>query len=273
MNFKKISDLKNARILICNDDGFGADGIKVLEEAIKTVCNDVWVVAPNSQKSGVGHSVSSTLSALEGINTAGDLPTHIFKIDERHYAVEGTPADCIHIALNVIMKNKLPDLIVSGINYGRNLAEDVTYSGTVGAAIEGIIQGVFSIAFSQHLDRQTKTDWELPRQYIAPLTQAIANMTFPVNTLVNINFPNCNSTELKGIDITRVGEWRFSPDDSVYDIADYANLEGDYFYPAKIKNDFQSVLANKISITPVSIDLTDYDSIEKLQNTFKNFAV
>lgn len=271
MNFKKITDLKNARILISNDDGFGSEGIKVLEEAVKTICDDVWVVAPNSQKSGAGHSVSAVLSSLEGINKADDLPTHIFKIDDKHYAVEGTPADCVHIALGVILKDKLPDLIVTGVNYGRNIAEDVTYSGTVGAAIEGVIHGVFGIAFSQHLERNTQTDWELPRRYIAPLTKMIAGQSFPINTVVNVNFPNCHPNELQGIDITRVGEWRLSSDDSVYDIEDNSNIEGRPRLDSALKNDFASVLSNHISVTPISIDLTDYDSIEQLQNALKNF--
>ena len=121
--------MKQARILICNDDGINAEGVSVLEQAALGLSDDVWVVAPADEQSGKAHSFTAK----------GDLIA--VKRDERHFAVNGTPTDCILFACNVLFKGKKPDFIFSGINHGANLGFDVVYSGTTGAAIEGTLQG------------------------------------------------------------------------------------------------------------------------------------
>ena len=126
----------NSRILLTNDDGIDAPGIKVLEEIVRAFTDDIWVVAPDHEKSGAGHSVS--------LHT----PIRLRKTSERHYAVMGTPTDCVLMAFYEIMKDRKPTFLLSGINNGANLAEDVTYSGTIAAAMEGTLIGLRSIALS-----------------------------------------------------------------------------------------------------------------------------
>lgn len=129
MFFKPISDLKNARILICNDDGIDAEGIKILEEETRKICGDVWVAAPDRQKSSSGHAHVSSMLLPRDCASAEEV-RQIKKIDDRHFAIDGTPGDCVYMALRFLFRDKHPDLLLSGVNFGRNLAEDVTYSGT-----------------------------------------------------------------------------------------------------------------------------------------------
>ena len=271
MNFKRKENLKNCRILISNDDGIDAPGIKVLEEEICKICDDVWVVAPQDQKSGASHSVSPGLSNLEGIPENDKLPTGIRKIDNRHFSVSGTPADCVYCAVNFIIKDKLPDLVVTGINCGRNVAEDVGYSGTVGAAAEGIVLGIPAVAFSQHLEKG-KTDWEIARHYIAPLLEKITSLAFSRNTLVSVNFPNISLAALKGIDVSRQGEWRFEEDPQEFELSGKDNYDDELLPKFDIPSDIESWKNNKISVTPLKLDMTDYTSIAPLSKVLNDLA-
>ena len=133
-------DLKNSRILITNDDGYSADGIKILYEIAKSYTCDVWIVAPEYEKSGASHA----LTFIKDLT--------LKKQDENIYSVNGTPSDCVVIALENVLQDKRPDILLSGINSGVNVAEDVTYSGTIAAAMEGVIRRVPSIAISQNYD-------------------------------------------------------------------------------------------------------------------------
>ena len=152
MKFKPIKEIKKASVLLSNDDGINSIGIKILEEELQKTGADITVVAPLGERSGAGHAVTSELTELEHYDSWMRLPRKIERFDERHYAVDGTPADCVNVALSLIMEGRKPDLVITGINIGRNLAEDITYSGTVGAAMEGLIHGVRSIAFSQQIE-------------------------------------------------------------------------------------------------------------------------
>lgn len=194
MFFKPISDLKNARILICNDDGIDAEGIKILEEETRKICGDVWVAAPDRQKSSSGHAHVSSMLLPRDCASAEEV-RQIKKIDDRHFAIDGTPGDCVYMALRFLFRDKHPDLLLSGVNFGRNLAEDVTYSGTIGAAMEGIIRGVPAIAFSQHMGKNARQDWDASRHFIRPLLERLTKFSFPMNTLVNVNFPDCPQTK------------------------------------------------------------------------------
>ena len=133
-------DLKKARILISNDDGVNAEGIAILERVARSLSDDVWVVAPEHEQSGAGHSLSL------------HKPLRIRKVAERRFAVDGTPTDAVLLAVMEVMKDKRPDLMLSGINRGSNLAEDVTYSGTVSAAMEATLLEIPSIAFSNQIN-------------------------------------------------------------------------------------------------------------------------
>ena len=271
MNFKRKENLKNCRILISNDDGIDAPGIKVLEEEICKICDDVWVVAPQDQKSGASHSVSPGLSNLEGIPENDKLPTGIRKIDNRHFSVSGTPADCVYCAVNFIIKDKLPDLVVTGINCGRNVAEDVGYSGTVGAAAEGIVLGIPAVAFSQHLEKGT-TDREIARHYPAQPLEKLTSLAFSRNTLVSVNFPNISLAALKGIDVSRQGEWRFEEDPQEFELSGKDNYDDELLPKFDIPSDIESWKNNKISVTPLKLDMTDYTSIAPLSKVLNDLA-
>src|SRR5881394_4500506 len=168
------------RILLTNDDGVNARGLRLLESVARKLSDDVWIVAPSEEQSGAGHSLTLT------------TPVRLRKHDERRFSVTGTPTDAVMLALAHIMKDSPPDLILSGVNRGANLAEDVTYSGTVSAAMEGALAGVRSIALSQVYAREGMGD-QIPfaaaeawaERVIRPL---VAFETEP-RTLINVNFP------------------------------------------------------------------------------------
>ena len=149
--YKKIDNLSKSRILLSNDDGIHSPGLAIMEQIARSISDDVWVVAPNSEQSGTGHSITLR------------RPIHIYQKDEKKYSIEGTPTDCVLIAIQHIMKGNPPDLILSGINSGANLGEDVHYSGTVAAAVEGTLQGIPSIAFSLIGKKEYK--WQVPNFY------------------------------------------------------------------------------------------------------------
>jgi len=210
MYFKPLNDLRGKRILISNDDGIGAYGIKLLEKVLLTLTDDVWVVAPKAERSGASHAITSDkLRSMQGHSSVDAFPNDIVKVSEKHYAVDGTPTDCVRIALNMIMREHYPDLIISGINNGRNIADDITYSGTIGVAAEGILHGIPSIAVSQLVDGATDVNWEMAEKFLPDLLQKIAKGRFNADTLVNINFPNVSFEKLKGIEVCRHGTRRF----------------------------------------------------------------
>ena len=146
-------DLTNARILISNDDGIDAPGIKLLERLAREFSDDVWVIAPSIEQSGAGHSLTLR------------RPLRIHKRDERHFAVDGTPTDCVLLGLQQVMRDSPPDIVLSGINRGGNLGEDVTYSGTVAAAMEATLLNVPAIAFSQYFSGEM-IDWTIAEKYL-----------------------------------------------------------------------------------------------------------
>ena len=140
-------NLKDARVLVTNDDGYNAEGIKLLTEIAESLAKEVWVVAPSEENSGAGHSLTVRRSI------------DVSQLSDRKFSVDGTPTDCVIIALNQLMRDSKPDLVLSGINRGVNIAEDITYSGTIGAAYEAAIAGVRAIAFSQELSVDSEINW------------------------------------------------------------------------------------------------------------------
>src|SRR5678816_888109 len=184
------------RILLTNDDGINARGLDLLESVAQAFSEDIWVVAPTEEQSGAGHSLTLT------------EPVRLRKHDNRRFSVTGTPTDAVMLALAHIMKDSPPDLILSGINRGANLGEDVTYSGTVSAAMEGALAGVPSIALSQSYSREGMGDtvpfaaaegWA--ERVLAPLLQ----FQMEPRTLINVNFPAMPPDEVKGIRVCRQG--------------------------------------------------------------------
>src|SRR5881394_2635811 len=168
------------RILCTNDDGIHAPGLKIVEEIARALSDDVWIVAPELDQSGVSHSLS--------LND----PLRLREVGPRHFAVRGTPTDCVIMGARHILGDKMPDLVLSGVNRGRNVAEDVVYSGTIAGALEGTILGIPSFALSQEfgIDTRHKLPWDTALRYGPDIVRKIVANGVPPDTVININFPN-----------------------------------------------------------------------------------
>lgn len=179
------------RILITNDDGVRGEGLKVLEEVAKTLSDDVWVVAPESDQSGTSHSVSL------------HQPLRLYSWDERHHAVSGTPSDCVLLAVEHLMHDRRPDLILSGVNRGANLSDAVAYSGTVGAAMTGLLLGIPSIALSQAFRHADALKWSTAARMAPPLISELYRRGWPDDVCLNINFPDIDADQVAGVRFCR----------------------------------------------------------------------
>ncbi|MEM9206201.1 MAG: 5'/3'-nucleotidase SurE [Pseudomonadota bacterium] len=241
------------RILLTNDDGIHADGIKSLEKIARTFSDDIWIVAPETDNSGASHSL--TLSD----------PLRIREVSDRHYAVQGTPTDCVIMALRHIMKDERPDLVLSGVNRGHNIADDVTYSGTVAGAIEGSLLGIRSIALSQAYGFETNRSgihWSTAEAYGPKVLKTLLDWDVPASTIMNVNLPDCAPDRVIGTRLTRQGK----RDQDTLKVDERVDARGRaYFWLGFQKKDQVLVegtdlwaLSEKyISVTPLSVDLTD----------------
>ncbi|WP_407174615.1 5'/3'-nucleotidase SurE [Bradyrhizobium sp. STM 3562] len=184
------------RILCTNDDGIHAQGLKVVEQIARALSDDVWVVAPELDQSGVSHSLS--------LND----PLRLREVTERHFAVRGTPTDCVIMGARHILLPKLPEVVLSGVNKGRNVAEDVVYSGTIAGALEGTILGLPSFALSQEFSAETRERplWDTALQFAPDIIRKVIAAGVPNNTVININFPACAPEDVAGIRVTRQGK-------------------------------------------------------------------
>jgi 5'-nucleotidase len=252
------------RILLTNDDGIHAPGFAVLESIAARLSDDVWMVAPAEEQSGAGHSL--TLSQ----------PIRLRKHGERKYSVSGTPTDAVMMALAHVMKDSPPDLILSGVNRGANLAEDVTYSGTVSAAMEGALAGVRSIALSQVYSREGLGD-QVPlaaaESWAERVIRPLMGADFTPGTLVNVNFPALDPGSIKGVRVCRQG------------IRDYGRLRivertdprGYRYYwfglaptvetPGHV-TDLEVVADGYVAVTPLYLDLTHEQGLDLLGECF-----
>jgi 5'-nucleotidase len=254
------------RILCTNDDGINAPGIKIIEDIAKQLSDDVWVVAPESDQSGVSHSLS--------LND----PLRLREISPRHYAVRGTPTDCVIMGVRHIIKDKRPDLVLSGVNRGRNVAEDVVYSGTIAGAMEGAILGIPSFALSQEFGVETRQNmpWDTALTHGPDIVRKIFETGVPAEVVVNINFPNCAPGDVQGVVISRQGKRNqgFLKIDGRKD-----GRGNDYFWigferllavETPTSGTDLDVLARKcVSVTPLKLNLTDDAYAGKLTNLFK----
>ena len=246
------------RILVTNDDGINAEGLEVLERVAHTLSKDVWVVAPEQEQSGAGHSLTL------------HLPVRLREIDERHFSVSGTPTDCGLVAVQQVIpvKKKRVDLLLSGINRGSNAADDVTYSGTIAAAMEGTILNVPSIALSQLCADREKAVWKTAEKHAPALIKKLVAMGWPANTLININFPDCAPGKVKGIRVCPQGKRRVSV--ALSERVDpkgrpYFWLGGDRDNTAnKPGVDIDFLHTGYITITPLCMDLTDHSTMERM---------
>ena len=247
------------RILLTNDDGIEAYGLAVLYDIAKTLTDDVWVCAPVIEQSGKGRGV--TLHE----------PLRVKRLDEKRFAVSGTPTDCVQIAINDILPEP-PDLLLSGINRGFNLAQDVTLSGTVAGALQGMTLGVPSIALSQCLDFNIdiEAQWQAACVHGAPIVNALLKQGWPSDVVMNVNFPDCSADDVSGVEITRQGfrdmhemhaVKRIDPRGRTYYWMDFHNLQQTLVEGT----DLRAVADKKISITPLHLDLTHSETLHKMR--------
>src|SRR5260370_31067411 len=183
-------------IVLTKDDGVHARGREVVEEIGRALSDDIWVVAPETDQSGVSHSLSLT------------DPLRLREAGPRHFAVRGTPTDCVIMGARHILGEKLPDLVLSGVNKGRNVAEDVVYSGTIAGALEGTILGIPSFALSQEFSIDTRHAplWDTALKFGPPIIRKVIAAGIPKNTVINVNFPACAPDDVIGIRVTRQGK-------------------------------------------------------------------
>jgi 5'-nucleotidase len=247
-------------ILVTNDDGISAPGIRALISVMNEIGN-VVVIAPDSPQSAMGHAIT--------INST--LHCHKIKIDDGpqiEYSCSGTPADCVKLGINEILDSK-PDICVSGVNHGSNSSINVIYSGTMSAAIEATIEGVPAIGFSL-LDYRWKANFNHIKNYIKEITLKALDKGIPKGIALNVNFPNLIESEIKGIKICRQAKayWiekfdkRTNPQGR-----EYYWLTGEFVNEDKSKDtDEHALNSGYISIVPVKHDLTDYDSMKKIKD-------
>lgn len=248
------------RILLSNDDGIHAPGLKILEKIAHTLSNDVWVVAPELDQSGASHSL-----------TLRD-PLRIREVSEKKFAVNGTPTDCVMVAVTHIMKDQKPSVVLSGINHGANLAEDVTYSGTVAAAMEGALLGIPSVAISQVVNPGHPAKWATAEYYIPDILAQLLKIRFQENVFVNINVPNLVTQSVKGIRLCHQGQRQI--DDNLVERIDPRGRK--YYWIGAIEHDgsgdegtdLATIQDGYISITPLSLDFTHHVTLTQLQNVF-----
>jgi len=253
-------ELSSARILVSNDDGIHAPGLKIMEKIAKSLSKDVWVVAPETEQSASGHSLTLT------------VPLRVRKVSARKYAINGTPTDCVLLAINHIMRDARPDLVLSGVNAGGNLGEDVTYSGTVAAAMEAALLGIPAIALSQVRKNGSPVLWATAEHHGADIVRRLLDQGWPKNVLMNANFPDIPHDEIKGIQATRQGRRKIG--DSLNTGIDprghpyvWIGTERDED-PSFKGSDLEAIHAGMISVTPLGLDFTHKPTLNALRKVF-----
>ncbi|MCX8500876.1 MAG: 5'/3'-nucleotidase SurE [Alphaproteobacteria bacterium] len=248
-----------AKILLSNDDGIEAEGLKVLTKIAHHLSKDVTICAPLSEQSGAGHSLSLR------------RPLRLHKRGAKRYAIDGTPTDSVLLAVNKVMTRQRPTLLLSGVNRGGNLGEDVTYSGTIAAAMEGALLGIPSIALSMCANYGSAVKWQTPLKHGEAVIRWLLELGWPVATVMNINFPDCLPHEVKGVRVTHQGFRKIGDH-----LGERTDLYGEpYYWLAPLReersndpeSDIYAVQQNFISVTPLSLDLTARPEMSRLQKS------
>ncbi|HEX3916642.1 MAG TPA: 5'/3'-nucleotidase SurE [Caulobacteraceae bacterium] len=249
------------RILLTNDDGINAEGFAALERIAAQLSDDVWVAAPEHEQSGASRAL--TLSE----------PLRVRRAGEKRFAISGTPTDCVMLAIEELMKEHRPDLVLSGVNRGHNTAEDVTVSGTVAGAIQGMALGVPAIALSQALavfHDDVVAHWETAEAFAPGIIERLLEAGWPKDVIINLNFPNLPPEKVESVEVTRQG------------LRDLHNMKAekrtdlrgrDYYWMGFTARrptvgegtDLAAVLAGRISVTPLHIDLTHMPTVHALK--------
>lgn len=242
-------------ILVANDDGIDSPGIRVLAKSLKSL-GDVWVVAPERAQNAMGRAITL------------HKPLRLNQVGRHMFSVNGTPSDCITLAIGQLLKDREIDLVVSGINKGLNLGDDVTNSGTVAAALEGAIRGIPSIAIS--MDGQNRFRFALGAKVALEVAKMVSKHGLPTDTLLNVNIPDLPVNGLKGMKLTSLSRRRYK--DPVVEKTDPRG--GKYYWIAgeqvswnrKKHSDVDAISQGFVSLTPLHFDMTQYQALTKLQS-------
>ena len=254
-------NLKKARVLLSNDDGIHASGLKTLEDAIRPLVGELWVVAPETEQSATSHSLTLR------------RPLRIRHISDHRYAVDGTPTDAVLLGVNEVMKDGPPDLILSGINRGGNLGEDVTYSGTVAAAMEGALLGIPSIALSQVYEDRHKVKWATAKTWMPKVLKQLLSAGWPKGIFMNVNFPDRTAAKVTGIEVCRQGRRKIGGE-----LTRGVDPRGDEYFWIGPQRDEQKFLKGSdlaavndgaIAVTPLALDLTHSSILKTLKGKMK----
>ena len=251
------------RILLTNDDGINAPGLNVLERIARKLSDDIWICAPSEEQSGAGHSLTLT------------RPIRVHQHAERRFSVAGTPTDSVTMALKKLMPQP-PDLILSGVNRGANLGDDVTYSGTVSAAIEGALAGIRSIALSQVYSKEGMADqvpFDAAEAWGERVLRQLIDTPFTPRTLINVNFPPLAADAVQGVRAVRQGFHDYARG-SVVEGKDPRGYRYYWFGLYGIEHtpghdsDLEAIDDGYISVTPLQLDLTHDASLQQLKDRF-----
>ncbi|RFB04684.1 5'/3'-nucleotidase SurE [Parvularcula marina] len=249
------------RILCSNDDGIHSGGLAALEEIARQLTDDVWTVAPEVDQSGMSRSITLT------------RPLRVRKVAPQRYAVDGTPTDCVQLGVSQLLDKK-PDLVLSGVNNGQNVADDVTFSGTVAVALQGMNLGIPSVALSQTRSDRTAVKWRTAQEHAPGILRKLLEAGWPRDVIININFPDREPDDIEGIEVVSQGRRE--------NIELYAEERTDlrqrryYWFGFAGKpemppegSDLRAIADGKIAITPLHIDLTHADSMDVLKGKFE----
>ena len=251
------------RILVANDDGIDAPGIRLLERIARELSSEVWVVAPELEQSGAGHSLTTR------------RPIRLIEVGTQRYIVDGTPTDCVLLALKRLLRGRLPTLVLSGINAGGNVAEDITYSGTCAAAMEATLFGVPAIALSQEYKDRGSIPWACAEAFAVEAIHRIvaAAEPWPRDTFFNVNFPAVSPAVVRGFAISRQGK-RVLGDN----LTEGTDPRGRHYYwigPSQMRGgaepgtDLGALADGRVSISPIHLNLTNVPVAERLRPVFE----
>jgi 5'-nucleotidase len=256
-------NLVDARILVSNDDGIHAPGLKILERVARSLSKDVWVIAPEAEQSGASH----------GLSLRRPIPIH--KVGPKRFAVGGTPSDCVLIAVKHIIMDRPPDLVLSGVNRGANLGEDVIYSGTVAAAREGALIGIPSIAFSQ-VRKGDVLHWKTAEAFAPEVIRRLYAQPWQKSVLMNVNFPPVPPEEVTGVKVAPQGrrvehtQVKIQRDPYGRDLLWIGDFPTDD--PLDPKTDLGAILENMVSVTPLHIDYTHTATLPQIEGLFSGLG-
>ncbi len=256
-------DPTGKRILVTNDDGVDAGGIEVLEGIARQFTDDVWVVAPKTEQSGTGHSLTI------------HRPLRLEQLAERRFCVDGTPTDCVMIAVGHLLFDNPPDLVLSGVNNGENIAEDVTYSGTVSAAMEATLLGIPAIAFSMQRHKvEPRMPWDTASHFAPDIVRTLTSVEWSEDLLMSVNFPHLSVEEVKGVKVVPHGRRKQGDD-----LVERKDPRGrSYFWIGALSHramediatgtDIEALDQGWITVTPIHMDMTHYPTLEALKSKF-----